>query len=102
MKKEVFILLVLAGIVSFQLTINACDHKDGPKKRAEMQQKRLNHMTKDLVLTEPQVQQVQTIFKEQDAKMKAAHDEFESKLKTVLNEEQRKKFEARQLTRHDG
>jgi len=56
--------------------------------------KRIEHLTKELSLTSDQQVKVEAIFNTQREKMKAAHEEAQTALKTVLTPEQLTKFEA--------
>ena len=61
--------------------------------------KKVEHLTKELGLSNEQKVQVEAIFETQTQKMKALHDETDASLKAVLTPEQMTKYEARQEKR---
>ncbi|MEH6911069.1 MAG: hypothetical protein V7459_10815 [Oceanicoccus sp.] len=65
--------------------------------------KRMNHMSKQLDLSEEQTEQIQTIFESKKEKRQAIHEQMKalrsetnSEISATLNDEQREKFEKMQ------
>jgi Spy/CpxP family protein refolding chaperone len=61
--------------------------------------KRIEHLTKELGLSNEQKVKVEAIFDAQKAKMKAIHDETHTSLQAVFTPEQMTKFDAMQEKR---
>lgn len=59
--------------------------------KGEMKEKRLEHLTKKLDLTAEQQASLSTILDEQHAKMKALHEETQSRIDSILTPEQKAK-----------
>ena len=91
MKKQNIFLAIIVGVLSLQVCANACDRDMG-----KMQEKRIEKMTKNLKLTDDQVQKITALFKEQGDQMKKLHDDSETKLKAILTPDQAKIFDENQ------
>ena len=62
---------------------------------------RIERLTKNLDLTAEQKTKVEAIFKEQEGKFKAIHEETRTRLQEVLTKEQMTKFDELKKQRHD-
>jgi periplasmic protein CpxP/Spy len=82
---------VLIGLI-LALTIPMTAFAE-PEMMDGMAQKRTEHMTKMLSLTDEQKPKVEAILKTEMEKMKAVHEETKNSLKEVLTPEQMTKFE---------
>jgi protein CpxP len=85
-------LLTLAIVLTFPLTVAAFSGGHGPGSE-EHQKHRIERLTKELNLTDEQKTKVEAIFKEQQEKFKALHEETHTKLGTVLSPEQVSKLD---------
>lgn len=69
---------------------------------ANIAEKRVAHMTEMLNLNAEQKSKVEAIFKAQQEKFKAVHEETHASIKAVLTPEQATKFERMQEVRQEG
>lgn len=86
-------LLTLAFVTIFPLTAAAFPGAQGPGSE-DHQQPRIERLTQELQLTDEQKGKVEAIFKEQQDKFKALHEETHNKLGAVLTPEQLTKLDA--------
>lgn len=97
MKKLSILATAFVVLLSVQSVTFACECKN----KSGDYQKHVKHMTKNLNLTEEQSQKVEALLKAQGDVMKKNREEFQEKMKSVLTEEQFKKFQEKSKKRFE-
>lgn len=82
--------LFLAGLLATGISISSAYANEGHHGHHE---RMMEHMNKELNLTDEQRARVEAVFKEQHAKYQALHEETKTKLDAILNDEQKAKME---------
>jgi Spy/CpxP family protein refolding chaperone len=90
------ILILTAALI---LPLNAFAHNCGEGDKG-FPEHRLEHLTKELSLSDDQKAKLEVVFKEQHEKFKAFHEESNNRVKEVLSPEQIAKWEAMKKHHH--
>jgi periplasmic protein CpxP/Spy len=93
-------IIIIALILALPFTVAAFP---GDKGGIDEQHhgKRVEHLTKCLDLTPEQKTKVEVIFKEQETKFRAIHEETHKRLQEVLSKEQMTKMDDMKRQRHE-